>query len=61
MKKVEYKCNMCNQVKHVGCLMSFYWESGIIPQRYTLRSDLDISDSHICDECINVIVSFSEE
>ncbi len=58
MKNIEYKCNICTTIKHKGNLMSFYWKSNTTPQKYILHENVNLSDSHICNDCIDVVVNF---
>jgi hypothetical protein len=62
MKKVEYKCNMCQEVKPKTDIACMYWKSDMSPQGWVL-SDLkvDNSDIHICYECIVRIKNFANK
>lgn len=55
MKNIEYKCNMCLEVKPKEVLWSMYWKSDVFPQVYVLTKNIDATDKHICYNCINVI------
>lgn len=55
MKKVEYCCDLCKETKPKAELNCMYFKCSIIPQRYILSKDLDGSDKHICDDCIELI------
>lgn len=55
MKKIEYTCNLCNEVKPSKDLLCFYFKCDIIPQQYVLTNNVDSSGTHICKKCIDVI------
>jgi hypothetical protein len=58
MKIVKYKCNLCQEEKERAELTAFYFKCDIMPQRYILtKSKIDECDKHICDECIQIIIS----
>ena len=57
MKKIEYRCNLCKEVNKKPHIISYTWNSSIIPQGYILSDNIDSSDTHICVECVNVIVN----
>lgn len=61
MKQVTNTCDLCRQEKARVHLKSFYFDSSKIPQSYILTDNLLLSDTHICELCINVIKTHSEE
>lgn len=55
MVRIEYKCNLCEDVCDKSTLLCVYWKCDIIPQRYTLVKDLTLADKHICVNCMRLI------
>lgn len=46
---------MCGEEKPKELIMAWYFNCGIIPQKYTISMDPDTSDKHICVDCLNVV------
>lgn len=55
MKKVEYKCNLCSEVRNKEDLKCMFYNLAVIPQNYYISDDLTKSDIHICKDCIDVL------
>jgi len=63
MKKVTYKCNLCWEPKERSELICLYLgvPKGELKDRYHLVENLDLSDKHICKECIEIIKNYGEK
>lgn len=58
MKKIEYKCNLCQEIKNKVEVRCMFWKCAIVPQQWTFSTtttEIDNSDIHICDKCITLI------
>lgn len=60
MKKTTYKCNLCLEEKNIDELLCLFYNSSRSPQAYTLESNLDLSDKHICKKCCFTVVNSFE-
>ena len=56
-KKIEYKCNICTEIKPpIELLCVWYgWDSTLRCDQYIVVGNLDASDKHICVDCIKMI------
>lgn len=58
-KRIEYKCDLCKEIKTKELLTALYWKCDIIPQRYVLNDFIDSCDKHICTSCIHLIKDYN--
>lgn len=58
MKITKFKCNLCEEDRDKTEFTAFYFKCDIIPQRYVLdKSKINECDKHICENCIQTIIS----
>lgn len=57
MKKIEYKCNLCSEIKKPTELTCMYWGWNDKKEGWILSDKVDNSDIHLCDNCITLIKS----
>lgn len=57
MKKITYRCNLCTEEKKKEDLKCLYWGHKNHEHKctYYIVDDLDMSDKHICSDCISEI------
>ena len=64
MKKVEYSCNLCLETKTTNELTCLKWGFPEITnkpetQRFHLTHNINDSEKHICDNCVNEVKAFN--
>ncbi len=63
-KQVKYFCNLCTEEKKNEDLMCMYFDSTKMFIEdfvkhfggYVLKKDLNLSDKHICLDCIDIVI-----
>ena len=55
MKKIEYTCNMCREIKKKESLMCMFYDSH---QMWDMTADLSRSDVHVCEDCMKLISKY---
>ena len=64
--RVEYKCNVCNEIIDREQLRCIYYNSVLQNEdesfgRYTIISNVTATDKHICLNCIKMINEYSND
>lgn len=55
---MRHNCNLCLEQKEREEITAFYFKSDITPQRYVLdKSKINDCDKHICNNCIEIVIS----
>jgi len=60
MKKVEYKCNLCNEIKKPIELVALCWGLWDVSQKsgYKIVDNADKSDNHLCLTCVDLVKNY---